>query len=112
MTSAWEIIDSNFSEVKIRRMKTPLGWLLRTDDGESLVFILDDKNEWKDAVKLEFSSITNSGKENYLRRAKIPGGWLLARFSDKRKRTYEGDEIRIRDKSIGFVPDTNWEWEI
>ena len=93
-------------------MRTPLGWLLRTDEGDSLLYIQDELNYWKDLQKLDFSPIPYSGQNTLLRRAKIPGGWLLARYTNKTSTTYEGDSNRTKDRSLEFVPDPRWEWEI
>ena len=112
MASTWELINSNFGNIKIKRMRTPLGWLLRTDEGESLLYIPDDANNWEKLEKLDFLGIPSSGMDTLLRRAKIPGGWLLARYTHKTTRTYEGDTNRIKERSLEFVPDPKWEWEI
>jgi hypothetical protein len=112
MASTWELIDSNFGNIKIKRMRTPFGWLLRTDEGESILYVPDEANLWAKMEKLDFTAIPSSGQNTLLRRAKIPGGWLLARYSNKTSTTYEGDLNRTKDRSLEFVPDPKWDWEI
>ena len=112
MSSIWELLDTNFGNVKIKRLRTPMGWLVRTDDGESILYLQDEENHWKTLVKLEFIPIPYSGQNTLLRRARIPGGWLLARYTNKTSTTYEGDVNRTKARSLEFVPDPKWEWEI
>ena len=112
MSSIWELINSNFANIKIKRMRTPMGWLLRTDEGESLLYIQDEANNWEKLEKLEFLAIPSSGADTLLRRAKIPGGWLLARFTNKTARTNNGNMARDKSRSLEFVPDPYWAWTI
>ena len=109
MASTWELINSNFGNIKIKRIRTPLGWLLRTDDGESILYLQDEENIWEKMERLDFLSIPSPGGDTLLRRAKIPGGWLLARVTNKTTRTYEGDMARDKSRSLEFVPDPAWE---
>ena len=112
MASIWEVVNSNFGNIKIKRMRTPLGWLLRTDEGDSLLYIQDEANSWEKLEKLDFLGIPSSGSDTLLRRAKSPGGWLIARYTNKTSRTYDGDMSRDKSRSLEFVPDPQWEWEI
>jgi hypothetical protein len=112
MASNWELVNSNFGNIKIKRMRTPLGWLIRTDEGESLLYIQDEAHKWESLEKLEFLAIPSSGADTLLRRAKIPGGWLLARYTNKTTRTYEGDIAREKSRCLEFVPDPAWAWTI
>jgi hypothetical protein len=108
----WEAVNTTFGDKIIKRMRTPLGWLLRTEDGESVIYINDESGTWLKEDKLEFYGIPFSGKNTLLRRAKIPGGWLLARFIDKSIRVPKGEEVRLKSTELSFVPDPEWKWVI
>ena len=112
MNSKWETVNTTSSNKSIRRMRTPSGWIIRTDEGESVIYIHDEAGTWLNEEKLTFYGIPSSGKDTWLRRAKIPGGWLLSRFTDKLIRIPEGEVVRLKTTELTFVPDPDWKWEI
>jgi hypothetical protein len=112
MNLKWEAVNTTFSNISIKRMRTPSGWILRTDEGESVIYIHDESGAWLNEEKLTFYGIPSSGKDSLLRRSKIPGGWLLARFTNKSIRVPEGEVVRLKTTELTFVPDPEWKWVI
>ncbi len=93
-------------------MKTPNGWLVRSADGLSVIHIKDLSQEWVENSTLNWSSIPNSGKDIQLRRAKVPGGWILFQSQETQKRSYEGDSFRMNTSSLVYVEDSMSEWVV
>ena len=110
MASSWESIKSSVPKIKLMRMKTPMGWLVRTTDGESIIHIKDPALGWVENSILNWEPILKSGKDAQLKRAKVPGGWILFNTQETKKRSYEGDSFKMNSSSLIFVEDVMGEW--
>lgn len=110
MASNWESVKTSNQRIKIMRLKTPIGWLVRTTDGESVIHINDSIQGWVENSLLNWEAIPNSGKDAQLKRAKVPGGWIIFHSQETQKRSYEGDSFRMNSSKLIFVEDIMSEW--
>ena len=112
MKAKWEKINSSNPNVKIKRMKTPLGWLVRTEDGQAVIHIDDKSNKWTENILLKWEMIPNSGKDARMWRAKNALGWIIYNSITQNKRSYEGDSLKLNSSNVIFVSDEAGEWII
>jgi len=110
MTAKWTSIKTDYGNINLLRMKTPLGWLIRSEDGQTLTHFEDPAGLWAEIQNIKFQIIPSSGVETMLKRARVPGGWILLKTQTTQKRTHNGDQLKLKFSSLLFVHDPDGHW--